>query len=637
MPPGGGGSLSRAAYRAVEAYLLQANATPDSEFYRSVADTATPRDRGTGRARGAAAGEQMFSLLPGQGRDPIYLAALAARKRKLAAITPVTDATLRNPTPSDWLMWRRTYDAHGFSPLRQIDRSNVARLRTVWSWSLPESTNEITPLVHDGVMFVYSGDAVQALDAATGELLWQYLRILPAELDGGRRWHAKAMAVYGDLLLAPTADGHLIALDVHSGHLVWDHAVVDPHGHPAAVGFQLTGGPIVAKGVVMVGVSLGVLDRGGCYIVGLDATTGKERWRFHTIARPGEPGGNSWNGAPVNDRFGGGVWTVGSYDPTLDLVYFGTGNTYDTATLLEPRPGAERVTNNDALYTDSTVALRPDTGALVWYYQHQKRDVWDLDWAFEQTLVTLRIDGHPRTIVVTGGKTAMFDAVDAATGAFVFSADLGLQNVITHVDPVTGDKTVNPSVQPEADKPKFLCPNSFGARSWPATSLNPLTHILYVPILENCAEYTYTPRRAAQTTQGGVDIRFALRTPLHHDGRFGRIAALDLQTRKIVWTDRERMPMAGSTLATAGGLLFEGDVDRHLCAYDQTDGKALWCTRLDSVPESTPITYAVNGRQYVAVVAGIGSPFGAGSRLFVPEVSAPARGVTLFVFALPET
>ncbi|HXS28401.1 MAG TPA: PQQ-binding-like beta-propeller repeat protein [Steroidobacteraceae bacterium] len=576
----------------------------------------------------------MFAPLPGQGDDPFYRSTIDARRSRLAALTPVTDAMLRNPPASDWLMWRRTYDSHGFSPLHQIDRTTVARLGTAWSWSLPESTNEITPLVHDGVMFIYSGAAVQALAAASGELLWQYVRALPDQFDNGRKAHAKSMAVYGEELFAPTADGHLIALNTRTGQLVWDHAVASLNGRPAAQGFQLTGGPIVAKGVVMIGVSLGVQNGGGCYIVGLDAASGKERWRFHTIARPGEPGGNSWNGAPVSERFGAGVWTAGSYDPALDLVYFGIGNTYDTATLLEPRPGAERVSDNDALYTDSTVALRPETGALVWYFQHQKRDVWDLDWVFEQSLVTLDIDGHTRKLVVTGGKSALFDAVDAATGKFAFSADLGLQNVVTAVDPVTGAKTVNPAVEPEAGKPKYLCPNSFGARSWPATSLNPVTHVLYVPILENCAEYTYAPRTPAQTARGGLDMRFALRSPPHHDGRFGRIAALDLQTRKVIWTHRQRMPIVGSTLATAGGLLFDGDVNRYFAAYDQETGKVLWRTRLNAAPESTPITFTAGGQQFVAVVAGSGSPFGAGSCLFVPEVGPSGPGVTLIVFGL---
>jgi alcohol dehydrogenase (cytochrome c) len=626
MPPGGAGSLSSSTYADIEGYILKANSNAGPASASALAQSskgaaAAPDAPRAGAQREAA---QMFAPLPGQASDPLYLGALQERKARLTALTPVTESMLRQPAPSDWLMWRRTYDALGFSPLRQIDRASVARLRPAWSWTLPESTNEITPLVHDGVMFVASGAAIQALDAATGELLWQYTRPLPNEFDNGRRSHAKALAMYGNELFAPTADAHLIALDIHTGHLIWDHAVVTRDGRPAAIGFQLNGAPLVAAQTVIIGVSLGVQSAGGCFIVGLDAATGQERWRFHTIARPGDPGGDSWNGAPVSERFGGGVWTGGSYDPELDLVYFGIGNTYDTATLLQPRPGAEKVSSNDGLYTDSTVALRPQTGALVWYYQHQKRDVWDLDWVFEQSIVTLQVNGRPRKLVVTGGKTAMFDALDAATGAFVFASDLGLQNVVSHVDPVTGEKTVNPAVEPEPGK----------ARNWPATSLNPATHMLYVPILENCADYTYAPRDTAQTAQGGIDMRFTLRAPPDHDGKFGRIAALDLQRRRVVWTDRQRMPIAGSALATAGGLLFEGDVDRYFSAYDQFSGKLLWRTRLSSAPESSPIAFAVDGREYLAVVAGSGSPFGGGSRLFVPEVAPAAAGVTLVVFEI---
>jgi alcohol dehydrogenase (cytochrome c) len=613
MPPGKLGMVSADAYADIEAYLLQVNASAAA-------------------APAASQGASMMGAMQGRDQDPLYKVAAKARTDKLAAVTPVTDAVLQHPAPSDWVMARRGYEALGFSPLGLINRSNVGRLRAAWSWTLPQSTNEITPLVHDGVIFVYSGAAVQALDGISGDLLWQYQRPMPGGV-GAAGSHGKSLALYGDKLFASTADGHMIALDVHTGHLLWDQEVI-PSG-AAGGGLSLNSAPIVAKGILIAGVSLGVGYPGGCFIVGLDADTGKERWRFHTIARPGQPGGDSWNGAPLEQRFGGGVWTVGSYDPQLDLLYFGIGNTYDTATLLEPRAGATGISANDALYTDSTVALRPETGALVWYYQHQKRDVWDLDWVFEQSLITLRIDGRPRKLVITGGKTAIFDAVDAATGAFVFSADLGLQNVVRAVNPVTGEKTINPAAEPKAGQARLLCPNSIGARNWMATALNPQSKILYVPLLENCADYTYAPRDAAQTAKGGLDMHFTARPAEHSDGRFGRIAALDLQTRKILWTERQRIPLSSAALATAGGLLFAGDADRYFAAYDQATGRVLWRTRLTAAAESFPVTFAAQGRQYVAVVAGSGSPMGAASRAFVPEVNAPAAGTTLVVFELP--
>jgi alcohol dehydrogenase (cytochrome c) len=635
MPPGRIGAVSGEAYADIEAYILQVNGTPPvAGPGRPASASARAEPARTPSAQSEAA-SAMFAPVQRLQNDPFHRAAMQAREETLAALAPVTDAMLQHPTPSDWLMWRRTYDGLGYSPLRQINRANVQRLGAVWSWALPLGLNEITPLVHDGVLFIYSGAVVQALDAASGNLLWQYQRVLPDGAGGLLTSHGKSLAIHDGKLFASTGDGHVIALETRTGHLIWDQEVIPSGPKSPGGGLQLNAGLLLAKGKVITGVSLGVGSGGGCYIVGLDAETGKESWRFHTIARPGQPGGDTWNGAPVEERFGAGVWTAGSYDPELDLVYFGVGNTYDTATLLEPRPGAVGLSPNDALYTDSTVALRPDTGALVWYYQHQKRDVWDLDWVFEQSIVTLPINGRLRKLVVTGGKSAMFDALDAASGEFVFSADLGQQNVVTAVDPLTGEKTVNPAVQPEAGKAKLLCPNSFGARSWPATAANPQTHILFVPILENCADYTYAPRSAALTAQGGLDMRFTPRGPPGHDGNFGQVAALDLEKRTTVWTHRQRMPIAGAALATAGGLLFNGDIDRYFYAYDQASGKVLWRTRLSASPESFPVTYAVKGRQYVAVVAGSGSPFGAGSRLFVPELLAPTAGMTLVVFALP--
>jgi alcohol dehydrogenase (cytochrome c) len=237
---------------------------------------------------------------------------------------------------------------------------------------------------------------------------------------------------------------------------------------------------------VIIGTSLGINTGGGNYIVGLDAATGNEAWRFNTIAKPGEPGGDSWNGAPFEQRFGGGVWTSGSYDPARNLVYFGTGNTYDIGTLMLPQPRVGE--SRDALYTDSTLALDPDTGKLIWHHQHMKRDVWDLDWVFEQSLLTLPVNGKPTELVVTGGKTAIFDAMDRATGKYVFSRDLGLQNIVTAIDPVTGEETTNPALEPEPGKTKLLCPNANGARNWLTTAFDPASYILYVPLVETCTD-----------------------------------------------------------------------------------------------------------------------------------------------------
>ncbi len=234
-----------------------------------------------------------------------------AQKQRLAKLTPVTESMLAAPPDGDWLMWRRTFDVAGFSPLKQIDRVSVQRMVKKWSLALDPSGNEITPLVHDGVLFVYSGSVLQAIDAVSGKPLWRYAH--PSRGFGGNQSRMRSVAIFGQALFVPTPDGHIVSLDARSGKVLWNQAIQDRSERNAGV--QVSSSPLIAHGVVIVGVSLGLSNKGGCFIVGLDANTGKELWRFHTIARPGEPDGDSWNGAPVEERFGGGVWTTGSYDP----------------------------------------------------------------------------------------------------------------------------------------------------------------------------------------------------------------------------------------------------------------------------------------------------------------------------------
>lgn len=567
------------------------------------------------------------NVLPAN-HDAVFQAATAERKALLDKISPVTDDMLRHPSDGDWLTWRRTYSSNGYSPLDQIKASNVRELREAWAWVLPTSRNEITPLVHDGIIFIKSANTVQALDGKSGDLLWQYARHLPASFHDGSSAVVKNLAIYQDMIYAPTVDGHVVALNTKTGALMWDTPVLGPQ--ELAHHLQLDGGPIVAKGKVMMGASGCNTYPGGCFIFGLDARTGKEAWRFHTIARPGQPGGDSWNGAPVDQRFGGSVWTSGSYDPDLNLVYFGIGQTYDTATLLEQHP--QNGDSNDGLYTDSTVALDPDNGKLVWYYQHMNRDVWDLDWAFDQSLLTLPIDGKPTKLVVTGGKIMIFDAVDRANGKYEFSKDLGLQTLVSAIDPSTGKKIIDPALRPEANVTKHFCPHSGGGRNWPATSYDPSTKMLYVPLYESCQDFTWVPRDSAATAQGGSDMHFVLHPRPNSDGKMGRIEAVNLQTRKIVWNYRQRAAISSSTLATAGGLVFAGSRDRRFRAFDAANGKVLWQRTLGASLSSTPVSYSVDGQQYVAVVAGNGGPV-AWPQL-TPEVANPQGGTTLWVFKL---
>ena len=545
------------------------------------------------------------------------------RPNPLEALRPVTDAMLRDVAAGDWLLWRRTYDAFGFSPLETINRANVTDLRVAWTWSLPLGPNESTPLVHDGVLFMHGyGDRLQALDAATGDLLWQYSRRLP---EGVGPQIKRGISIYGSRLYVPTSDTHVVALDVKTGHVVWDQAVGDRED-----GLRLTGGPLVAKGKVMVGTT--GRAEGGNYVVALDAETGAEVWRFATITRPDTPGGNSWNGLPLDKRNGASVWIPGSYDPVHNLAFFGPGNTYDTGPLrdLVQQDGV----TNDALYLDSTLALNPDTGELVWHFQHQANGQWDLDWAFERQVMDLSVNGEMKSVVVTVGKQAIFDILETATGKYVTSIDLGLQNVVTGIDPITGAKTVDPRLVPGDGETKMICPHVSGGRGWLPTAYDARVKVVYLPMVEACMDLVPVPEGERGSLTTGV--RWAVRPRPEGDGNYGRLEAINLETRETLWIERQRAPMTTGTLVTAGGLVFAGSLDRMFSAYDAETGARLWQTRLNDVPSSAPISYSANGQEYVAVVVGSGGYQSTSYDLLVPEIQNPQdRNAALWVFALP--
>ena len=559
---------------------------------------------------------------------------LAARKALLAKITPVTDEMLKNPPPGEWLQWRRTYDEHGFSPLDQINKQTVGAMRPAWTWSLPAGTSENTPLVHDGVLFVFgTGDRVQALDATNGDLLWEYGRQLPTGTSvNGQNGIKRNFAIYGDKLYLSTTDSHIVTLDVKTGKEVWDHAF------PDADKFRITSGPLLVKGKIIQGVAS--CPAGGCYIIGMDANDGKELWRFNTVAQPGQPGANSWNNLPLDQRWGGSVWTTGSYDPDLNLVYYGTGNTYAWQQLTYGAPGPKpKGTNADGLYIDSTVALNPDTGKLAWHYQHLPQDYWDLDFAFEQQIATLPFKGKNRRVVMTTGKMVITDVVDAATGQWLFSLDQGLQNIVKSIDPKTGKKTYNPEAIPDLTRQRrnLQCSAGYGAKNWPSNSYDASTGLLYITIAEVCGESLPKAWKPGDPyTGGGMETRIARYQP-GSDGNIGRVDAVDLKTQKTVWSKRQRAPVTSAALATAGGLIFAGDSDRYFKAYDSATGDVLWQTRLNDAVNSYPISYSVNGKQYVAIVAGFGGPRIGNLHQLTTEVQTPrGNSAALWVFEVPE-
>ncbi len=616
MPPTAMGSLTPQATADLLAYLLQVNGAKSAEG--SLATDATQLAALHIPRNPIAKSSPMMPLSPLSPPVPKVFV-----PNPLDRYTSVSEAMLRNPAPGDWLLWRRTYDDQGFSPLTRITRQNVEQLRVSWAWTLPTGRNETTPLEHDGVLFVASwGDNIQAIDAVSGDLLWQYSRVMPADARFSVR---RNIAIFGDKLFAPTSDDHLVALDVRTGTVVWDTPVADYH-----LGWQTTGGPIVARGKVLLGI-VGQSPGGGA-IVAVDARTGKEVWRFHTIARPGEPGGDSWNGLPLEKRSGASVWTAGSYDPKLNLAYFGVGQTYDTGPLLHSinKPGI----TSDSLYTDSTLALDPDTGKLAWHFQHVHNDQWDLDWAFEQQVIDLPINGVTRKLIVTSGKMGIIEGMDAATGQYLFSKDLGIQNVISAIDPKTGEKSINPDVVVGDGKPHTICPHPGGGRNWNATAYNPLTKVLYNTVVESCMDLLPVgPGERGNLSSG---YNWSIRPRPDTDGKYGRVEALNLATREVLWTNRQRAPGTTCLLATAGGVVFSGSLDRFLRAYDDTTGKQLWQVRMNDVPSSCPISYSVKGRQYIAVVVGNGGIESQTFPTIVPEIQNPQEHASsIWVFELP--
>ena len=613
MPPAAANSLGETTYTQILAYLLQqngirANENTLPESIEALSALTIPAEELSAQQIASAAPLRYFSDGP------------LVDSPRLHNLSPVTDAMLLNPPADDWLIWRRTRDSLGHSPLDQITKDNVSDLQMSWSWSLPAGANMMTPIVHDGVLFAYSfGDVVQALDATTGDLLWSFERELDPDI---RPEGKKGAAIYDNKLVVATSDIHLLALDVKTGQVAWDHAV-DVGDED---GFLFRSAPLIANGKAIIGLTGRQAVEGGDFIFAVDMETGEEVWRFYTIARPDEPGGDTWNGLPLDQRTGGSVWIPGSFDAELNLVYFGPAPTYDTERLRQGPNDINR--NNDALYTNSTVALDADTGELVWHYQHARNDQLDHDWAYERTIVNLPVNGEMRKVVVTGGKLAIFEAMDAATGEFLFSIDLDMQNVVAEIDSTSGGKTYFPSAIPALDDELSqysllgICPDWLGARNMQSTSYNPATRMLYIPLSDTCLDddtgerWQKYPDRAT-------------------DGSYGIIQAVNLETREVVWTQRQTAPQAAANLTTDTGLLFIGSVDRWFKALDQDNGEVLWQRRLDNALNSYPVTYRVDGKQYVAVATNSGAIHTRTMRN-AADINLPPAGATLWVFALPD-
>ncbi len=562
-----------------------------------------------------------------------------------SAFVPVTDALLQAPAPGDWPMWRRTLDGWGYSPLDSIDRGNVGDLRLVWSRALrPGGRQQGTPLVYDGVLYMPNpSDVIQAIDAATGDLLWEYQRPLPADacerILPGVCTTNRNLAIYDDLIIDTSVDEFVFALDARTGELVWETQVLDYRTHPA----NQSTGPIIANGKVISGRScMPAAGPDACVITAHDARTGAELWRRRTIPRPGEPGDETWGGVPDDERRHVGTWMAPSYDPALNLLYIGTSVTSPAPKFLVGGAG------NRHLYHNSTLALDADTGEIVWYYQHLN-DHWDLDHPFERLLVDTVVRPDPAAVswinprlrpgeerrVLTGipGKTGVVYTLDRATGEFLWATPTVAQNVISSIDGATGAVSENPELVFGGFGQEVLtCPTAMGGKDWEAGAYSPLTNTMYMPLRNTCG------RMLAASTGAEDDLAVELYSlVVRHEltpgeDQLGMVQAISAETGATRWTHRQRSATM-SLAATGGGLVFGGDVNGRFRALDHETGEVLWEINLGSSISGFPMTYAVDGRQYVAISTG---PSGNSQAfaLLTPELR-PSIGNNLFVFALP--
>jgi quinohemoprotein ethanol dehydrogenase len=566
----------------------------------------------------------------------------AGPKAPAAAVTAAVDAArivAADSEPGNWMTYGRTYDEQRFSPLKRINDRNVSQLQLAWHYDLDAAhrVQESTPIVVDGVMYLTSAwSKVFALDPATGKEIWVFDPAVPgtAGVRGCCDVGNRGVAVWNGKVYVGTLDGRLIAIDAATGKQAWSVSTVDdPNADPQS--YTITGAPRVVKGKVLIGNAGGEYKARG-YVTAYDAETGKKVWRFYTVpGEPGKPDGaasdgvleskarSTWNGEFWKLGGGGTTWDSMAYDPKLDLLYFGTDNG-------EPWNHAARG-GGDNLFIASIIAVRPDTGQYVWHFQNTPGESWDYSAVQQLTLADLTIDGKARQVIMQAPKNGFFYVLDRATGEFISAQPYTKVNWATGLDPRTGRPAENPQARyGETGKPWIAMPGPSGGHSWPPMSYDPSTHLVYIPVIDTSfvfiGDKSFEPKSMGWNT--GVDFNSG---SLPEDPKVvaqirrsltGSLEAWDPVAQKRVWSVAYDTPWNGGVVSTAGNLVFEGTSMGELAAFQADNGKRLWSTQTYTGILAPPITYEVNGEQYIVVEIGWGGAFGLSAGQLAYETQA---------------
>jgi len=534
----------------------------------------------------------------------------------------ISDQDINYPKENDWTSWRRTPLGFGYSPLKQVNKENVQKLKLSWSLTMNEGSNQGTPLISQGVMFLtHPGNMIQALSAANGRLIWEYKYPYPKDsmLLGGP---TKNIAMYKDKVFMATYDAALIALDIRTGKLLWKNIKADYKD-----GYTHSSGPIIANGVVISGINgCERYIEDGCFITGHDPDSGKELWRTSTVALSEDINGSSWGNTPDIFRAGSDTWIAGSYDPELNIFYIGTSQA-------KPWVAASRgmSPNEKALYTNSTLAMNPQTGKILWFFQHIQGETIDMEVGFERVLA----DIDDKKLLLTIGKDGILWKLDREKGNFIDLKETINQNIYKKVDRNKGKVVYRDDILlSKIDKPFSACPGIYGGHNWQAVSYDPESYLMVIPLHQLCADMIgrYVERKEGGGGYGANSRNYKMDNT---NGKVGKLVTIDIKNMEKIWQyEQDAMFLTGS-LSTAGGLTFIGDLDRKFMAFDTKTGILLWDTTLGSALHGFPVTYAVNGKQYIAVQTGMGV-FRAMTSVISPDIYQPEGGNTIYVFELQD-